>query len=77
MWPVQIVVVSPVADNIPGMPVAVEQVLVEALIPETPVERFNEPILHWLARRDVVPFDAAILLPFEDGIRGEFCAVPG
>ena len=47
---------------------AVEQVLVEQFIAHAAVEAFNEAILHRLARRDVVPVDLAVLLPFQDGV---------
>ena len=50
------------------MPVAAEQVFVEALVTQSTVERFHEAILHGFARGDVVPFDAAILLPGKDGV---------
>ena len=54
------------------MPVAAEQVFVEALVTQSTVERFHEAILHGFARGDVVPFDAAILLPGKDGVRCQF-----
>src|ERR1051325_5890330 len=40
-----------------------EQVLVEALVTQASVEAFHEAILHRFAGRDVVPFDAVLLLP--------------
>lgn len=40
-----------------------------------PVEAFHEPVLHWLAGRDIVPVDLAIFLPFQDCIGSQFGAV--
>ncbi len=51
---------------------AVEQVLVQQLVPHSSVEAFDEAVLHGLARRDIVPLDLPVLLPFQDGIRGQF-----
>jgi hypothetical protein len=50
-------------------------VLVEALVAQTAIEALDEAILHRFARSDVVPLDAAILLPGEDRVRGELGAV--
>ncbi len=52
-----------------------EQRLVEALVPEAPVEALDEAVLHRLARRDVVPFDLPLLGPSEDRAGGELRAV--
>lgn len=68
MWPVQVVVYSPCLDELAGMEVASEQVLVETLVPEPSVEAFDKAVLHGLSRRDVMPFDAAVLLPSEHGV---------
>ena len=59
------------------MPVAGEQPLVEELIAQPSDEALHEAVLHWLARRDVVPLDLAILLPGQDGVRGQLGAVVG
>lgn len=65
----QVIVVSPVFDSLPGMAVAGEQVLVEAFVAQASVEALHEAVLHWLARRNVMPVDGMVLLPFEDGVR--------
>ena len=39
------------------------------------VEAFVKSVLHWLARRDIVPFDPVILRPGEDSVPGELGAV--
>lgn len=69
MGAVQVIVVSPVFDNLPCMAVAGEEVLVEAFITQTSIKAFHEAILRRLSRRNVMPLDGVILLPFKDGIR--------
>ena len=54
-----------------------EQVLVEAFVSQTTVEALDEAVLHRFAGRDVVLFDLSVLLPREDRIRRQFCAVVG
>ena len=75
MRAVMVVVVAPCRNQMAGMAQGREQVLVEALIAEPTVEALNQAILHGLARRNVVPFDLAILLPCEHGIRRQFGSV--
>ena len=41
---------------------------IEALVAQAAVEAFDEAILHRFARCDVVPFDATLLLPGQDGV---------
>ncbi len=72
MWTVQIVVDAPFLDDLPGMPVAAEQMFVEALVTQSAVERFHEAILHGLSGRDLVPLDTTIRLPSKDGVRCQF-----
>jgi hypothetical protein len=48
---------------------------VKALVAHPAVEALDEAILLRLAWSYVVPFDAALLLPAEDGVRGELGAV--
>ncbi len=54
---------------------AEEQALVQQLVAHPAVEGFHEAVLGGLARRDVVPGDAVILGPSQDGGGGELCAV--
>lgn len=68
MRSVQIVVNPPVFNDVPGMAIAAEQVLVETLVSQAPIEAFDKAILHRFAWGDVVPFDATVLLPFEHGV---------
>lgn len=54
-----------------------EQRVIESLVPEAPIETFDEGILHRLAWRDVMPFDAGLLAPPRDCHRGQLRAVVG
>lgn len=64
MWAMVIVVDAPGRDKLPGMAQVGEQVLVEALVAQSAIEALDEAVLHGLPRRDVMPPDLAILLPF-------------
>ena len=68
MWAMMVVVGAPFLDDVTGMPVASEQMLVEALVTQPAVEALHKAVLHRFARRDVVPLDTAILLPGEHGV---------
>jgi hypothetical protein len=59
VWSVSVVVGSPFFDDLARLFEAGEQVLVEAFVAQPSVEALDEAILHWFARSDVVPFDAA------------------
>ena len=47
---------------------APEEVLVQALVPEAPVQALDEAVLDGLAGRNVAPRDAALLLPAQDRV---------
>jgi hypothetical protein len=48
---------------------------IEELIANFTVHAFREPILLWLARRNVMPFDPAFLCPLQDNTAGELGTV--
>lgn len=73
--PIVVVAGSRLFDDATSGWQAAGEMLVEALIAEPSVEAFDEAILHWLAGRDVMPFDAAILLPSQDGTERHLRAV--
>ena len=75
MRAVVIVVVAPCRNQLAGMAQPGEEVLVQAFVAEPAVEALHEAVLHGLARRDVVPLDMALLLPLQDGVRGQLGAV--
>ena len=52
-----------------------KQVLVEALVHHAAIEALYEVVLHRFPRCDVVPFDPALLLPFQDRVRSKLGAV--
>lgn len=52
-----------------------EQCLVEEFVPHSPVEGLAEAVLHGATRRDVVPLDADLLRPEQDGVRGELLSL--
>jgi hypothetical protein len=54
---------------------AVEDLLVQEFLPQPVVEALDEAILRLLARRDVVPANAALGLPFEDRATVQFGSV--
>lgn len=54
---------------------AAEQVLIEAFVPEAAVQSLDEAILSRLSRRDLMPFDAGVLLPLQDRLRRQLGAV--
>jgi hypothetical protein len=62
VWSIGVVVDPPFFDNLACLAEVREQVLVEALVTQSAVEAFHEPILHRFAGRDVVPFDVMLLL---------------
>ena len=70
-----VVVDPPCLDDPAGCCEASEQMLVQAFIPEPPVEAFHEPVLLRLARRDVVPQHPRLLLPAQDRVRRQLSAV--
>lgn len=53
----------------------VEHFFIEAFIAQLAIKAFDEAILLWFARCDVVPGDAGVVLPFKDCAAGQFGAV--
>ena len=68
MWAVLVEVDAPCGDQIAGMAQAVEQMLIEAFVAHASIEALDEAILHRFARRDVVPIDFSVFLPFQGGV---------
>jgi hypothetical protein len=54
-----------------------EQMFVQTFIAQSAIEALDEPVLHWLAWLNVMPFDCAFFLPLKNGVAGQFCAVTG
>src|SRR5271166_433291 len=75
VWASRVIVETPGFDDLARLLQASEQVLVQAFIAKTADKALCKAILHRLARRDVMPVDPALLLPFQDGVRGQLRAV--
>jgi len=69
MGPIGIIIETPRLDDPASHRQAPEDMLVEAFVTEAAVETFDESVLDRLAWRDVVPVDAALLLPTQDRMR--------
>ena len=63
-----VVVVPPFGDDPPRFGQAGEEMFVEALVAQAAVEALDKAVLHGLARCDVVPANAAFLLPAQDSV---------
>ena len=61
---------TPCSDQNANMTQVVELVFTQTFALDPKVEAFNKAILRWLPRRDVMPVNLAIFLPFWDFIRG-------
>jgi hypothetical protein len=67
-----VVVASPGLDEEPGLSERGEDFLVQTLVAEPSVEALDESVLLRFARRDVMPFEAALVRPFQHRSAGEF-----
>jgi len=70
-----VVVIPPDIQLLASMGEAGEDCLDQELVPQARIEAFDEPVLIWLARRDVVPLDVALLVPAQDRHAGQLGAV--
>ena len=70
-----VVVDPPRLDDCPGRRQAPEEMLVQALVAQAPVQAFDKTVLLRLAGGDVVPLDCTLFLPAQDGVRGQLGAV--
>lgn len=75
MRPDRVIVVAPEGQLSPCVVQAVEDFLVEQLVPQAAVEAFDECILLRFPGIDVVPRHLVFVGPFQDGPTGELCAV--
>src|SRR5215831_9563344 len=71
----EIVIAAPCFDDPARHWQASEDVFVEAFVPEAAIEAFDKGVFDRLSRRDVVPSNAAFLLPSQDGVRSQLGAV--
>src|SRR5947209_20130652 len=77
MWTSLVVVGHPFRDCLPRVVEPEEQSLVQQFVAHAAVEGFDVPVLHGLARCDVVPIHGMVPGPGEDRVRGELGAVIG
>ncbi len=77
VWSGEVIVDPPGLDDLSGFGQPVEQVLIETLVAQPAIEAFDEGVLGGFARRDVMPFDAPVMGPFEDGVAGHLGSVVG
>ncbi len=75
MRPDVVVVVAPKGQRSARFAQAFKNLLVQALISQTAVERLDEAILLRLTGVDVMPIDVVIARPFQDGFAGKLSAV--
>jgi hypothetical protein len=77
VWPDGVVVELPFGQDHSGMGERAEQRLVQQLVTQTAIEALDKGVLLRFARRDVVPFDTALLRPAQDRRAGQLGAVVG
>ena len=70
-----VVVVSPAREDLAGIGERVKHFFIQALVAQLAIEALDEAVLLRFARRDIVPSDAGLILPFEDGATGQFSPV--
>lgn len=75
VWAAGVVVHPPDLDEGSGRRQAPEQMLVQALVAQAPVQAFDEAILLRLAGRDGMPLNPTLFLPTQDCVRGQLSAV--
>src|SRR5579883_3464587 len=71
MWSRCVVIVHPGADGAARMIETEEQALIQQLVTHPAVEALDEGVLRRPARSDVMPVDAMLGAPGEDGVRGQ------
>ena len=73
--PFGVIVGDPGSDQVAGMGDVAEQGLVQKLVPHPAVEAFDEPVLHRLARRNVMPLNLTGGLPRQHRLTGHLGAI--
>lgn len=75
VWPHGVVVGDPFGDQIARVGDVAKQRLIQELVPHSTIEAFHEAVLHWLSRRDVMPFDLLLGAPSQDRVQGQLRAI--
>lgn len=70
-----VVVTTPCCNQAASMAQGIEDMFIQAFIPEAFIKTLHEAVLHRFPRGNVVPLDLVVLLPFEDRIGSEFTPI--
>ena len=70
-----VVIGDPCRHQFAGIVEVAEQGFVQKLVPHPAIEAFYEAVLHWLAGRDVVPFNLGLGAPLQNGVQGQLCPI--
>ena len=70
-----VVIVFPFGQYRPCVVQGREQGFIQAFVAQFALEALDKPVLHRLARRNVMPRDLPVLSPLEDGHTGQFRAI--
>jgi hypothetical protein len=72
VWSRLVAITSPRGDNDSGVVQSVEVVIIEALVSKLAVEAFDVRVLCWLAGRNQLEIDAAVVGPSVERSAREF-----
>ena len=75
MWPVVVVLLSPLLDPLPGLLDRLEPVDIQTFLPKARIEVLDKLILHGLSGANEVETNAVLISLFIQGLRGKFGAV--
>ena len=76
MRPDVVEVVTPKGQLAAGVGQVVEDLVIQAFVAQAAIEGLDVAVLLRLARVDVMPFDAVLVSPLQDGLAGELGAPP-
>src|SRR6185369_4182113 len=68
VWSRIVVIGPPASERDAGLSQRRKQRLIQQFIPQPTVEALDKGVLHGLTRRDVVPCDAVLIGPGQDGV---------
>lgn len=77
MWPSFVVVAPPIGDQLPRVVEIPEPMVVQAFVPESPIERVDVGVLCGLARLNQLQFYTPLMGPLVHGLAGELRALVG
>ena len=77
VWPMLVVVPAPGGDQDTSLGQTRKPVVIQALVPEAPVEAFDECILRGFAGLDELELDAMLTSPLVERLAGKFWPLVG